>query len=183
MFTTHTAWVTSTAYVVGNNVSSGGVNYNCLVSHTSGTFATDLLAGKWQLGNFIGAQMPAGLVSIGKDGVGGAQVAIAGANAATQIEGTWTPSFGGWTVTPTTWVSKYKKIGNVVYWWIEFTSTSTAAGGCYLTLPTTIANGGSFTAQNNITGIGTGYNNTSAAYPPAWTAQSNVRLTGFYFAT
>ena len=41
------AWTTPTAYVVGNLVTNGGTTYYCLVSHTSGTFATDLAAGKW----------------------------------------------------------------------------------------------------------------------------------------
>lgn len=45
------AWVTSTAYLVNNivYVSSEGASYICLVAHTSGTFATDLGAGKWGL--------------------------------------------------------------------------------------------------------------------------------------
>ncbi len=44
------AWVTSTAYVSGppaSYVSQGGSSYECLVAHTSGTFATDIAAGKW----------------------------------------------------------------------------------------------------------------------------------------
>jgi len=41
------AWVTATAYVVGNYVTQASVIYYCLVAHTSGTFATDLAAGKW----------------------------------------------------------------------------------------------------------------------------------------
>lgn len=41
-------WVTATAYVLGDYVVSGSVNYACIVAHTSGTFATDLAAGKWQ---------------------------------------------------------------------------------------------------------------------------------------
>jgi hypothetical protein len=41
------AWVTSTAYKVGDLRSNGGVNYYCREAHTSGTFATDLAAGKW----------------------------------------------------------------------------------------------------------------------------------------
>lgn len=40
-------WVTSTAYVVGDYVNSSSTTYLCLVAHTSGTFATDLAAGKW----------------------------------------------------------------------------------------------------------------------------------------
>ncbi|MDI3564942.1 hypothetical protein [Bradyrhizobium sp. Arg816] len=45
-------WTTATAYVVGppaSYVSNGGSSYMCLVAHTSGTFATDLAAGKWGL--------------------------------------------------------------------------------------------------------------------------------------
>jgi hypothetical protein len=42
------AWLTATAYGVGDVVSESSVAYFCLVAHTSGTFATDLAAGKWQ---------------------------------------------------------------------------------------------------------------------------------------
>lgn len=41
------AWQTVTAYAVKDIVSQGGVTYICAVAHTSGTFATDLAAGKW----------------------------------------------------------------------------------------------------------------------------------------
>lgn len=41
------AWVTATAYIVGNFVTNGGTTYYCLVAHTSGTFATDLANGDW----------------------------------------------------------------------------------------------------------------------------------------
>jgi hypothetical protein len=44
---TLSAWVTSTAYAVGDLVAQGGVNYYCQVAHTSGTFSTDLSAGNW----------------------------------------------------------------------------------------------------------------------------------------
>jgi len=47
-FTT-TAWVTATAYAVGDRVLMNDKNYRCLVAHTSGTFATDLAASKWVL--------------------------------------------------------------------------------------------------------------------------------------
>lgn len=40
-------WVTSTAYEVGDGATSTGA-YKCLVAHTSGVFATDLAAGKWE---------------------------------------------------------------------------------------------------------------------------------------
>ena len=41
------AWVTATGYVIGDLRSNGGTNYYCTTAHTSGTFATDLAAGKW----------------------------------------------------------------------------------------------------------------------------------------
>lgn len=44
---TVTAWVTATAYTVGQIRSNGGTNYYCKTAHTSGTFATDLAANKW----------------------------------------------------------------------------------------------------------------------------------------
>lgn len=48
--TAATPWTTSTAYAVNNIVSvTSTAIYRCLVAHTSGTFATDLAAGKWVL--------------------------------------------------------------------------------------------------------------------------------------
>lgn len=41
------AWVTSTNYKVDDAVVESATNYRCLIAHTSGTFATDLLAVKW----------------------------------------------------------------------------------------------------------------------------------------
>ena len=41
------AWATGNIYSVGNYVTSGGTTYYCTTAHTSGTFATDLAAGKW----------------------------------------------------------------------------------------------------------------------------------------
>jgi hypothetical protein len=41
------AWVTDTAYTVGNCVAQGGLFYRCIVAHTSSTFATDLANGDW----------------------------------------------------------------------------------------------------------------------------------------
>ena len=46
--TTPPAWVTAHAYVVDDQVSQSGDNFRCLIAHTSGTFATDLAAGKWE---------------------------------------------------------------------------------------------------------------------------------------
>lgn len=42
-----TAWVTSTSYVIGDLRKENSIIYYCTTAHTSGTFATDLAAGKW----------------------------------------------------------------------------------------------------------------------------------------
>ncbi len=42
-----TAWTTTTAYVVNDYVTNSNSTYICETAHTSGTFATDLAAGKW----------------------------------------------------------------------------------------------------------------------------------------
>jgi len=42
-----TAWATATVYTLPATVFEGPKFYNLLVAHTSGTFATDLAAGKW----------------------------------------------------------------------------------------------------------------------------------------
>lgn len=42
-------WVTATAYAPSDIVSQGGASYVCIVAHTSGTFATDVAAAKWQV--------------------------------------------------------------------------------------------------------------------------------------
>lgn len=42
------AWLTATAYVKWDTVTQAGTRYVCLEDHTSGTFATDLGAGKWE---------------------------------------------------------------------------------------------------------------------------------------
>jgi hypothetical protein len=43
----YTDWLTSTVYDKGDKVYNSGVEYACLVNHSSGTFATDLTALKW----------------------------------------------------------------------------------------------------------------------------------------
>jgi hypothetical protein len=43
------AWVTATAYALGDYVTSSSLRYLCSIAHTSGTFATDLAAYKWKL--------------------------------------------------------------------------------------------------------------------------------------
>ncbi len=44
-----TAWLTSTAYKVGDYVIQTAILYECLIDHTSGTFATDLTNLKWSV--------------------------------------------------------------------------------------------------------------------------------------
>jgi len=43
------AWVTATGYTANQAVSEGGSSYVCIEAHTSGVFATDLAAVKWEL--------------------------------------------------------------------------------------------------------------------------------------
>lgn len=54
-------WVTATAYVLRDSVVRDGVFYKCIVAHTSGTFATDLAALKWEelvdFADFSGPQL------------------------------------------------------------------------------------------------------------------------------
>jgi hypothetical protein len=42
-------WLTATAYAANDLVTESNNLYVCIVAHTSGTFATDLAAGDWQL--------------------------------------------------------------------------------------------------------------------------------------
>jgi hypothetical protein len=48
---TRGAWTTTTLYYINDIVTYGGNTYICLIQNTSGTFATDLAAGKWQIFN------------------------------------------------------------------------------------------------------------------------------------
>lgn len=47
LYSTPAAWATGTAYAIGDLRTNGGTTYYCTTAHTSGTFATDLAAGKW----------------------------------------------------------------------------------------------------------------------------------------
>jgi len=49
VFVWRSQWLTATDYLVNNMVFEGGASYICVIAHTSGTFATDLAAGKWEL--------------------------------------------------------------------------------------------------------------------------------------
>lgn len=41
------AWLPTTVYAVNDVVTNSGSTYICAIAHTSGTFATDLAAGRW----------------------------------------------------------------------------------------------------------------------------------------
>jgi hypothetical protein len=49
-------WVTATAYALGDIVQTNGIAYICIVAHTSGVFATDLAAVRWQV--FVQTNLP-----------------------------------------------------------------------------------------------------------------------------
>jgi hypothetical protein len=54
-------WVTAHAYLLNDIVYQLGSSYICLVAHTSGTFATDLGAGKWAIATSKGDHGEPGL--------------------------------------------------------------------------------------------------------------------------
>lgn len=63
-------WITSAVWKVGDRVTQSGNFYLCIQEHTSGTFADDLAAGKWQQvtgGNALG--MKDGVLTLGDSGV------------------------------------------------------------------------------------------------------------------
>lgn len=45
----YVAWVTATDYTLGYLATQGGNYYRCIVAHTSGVFANDLISGYWEL--------------------------------------------------------------------------------------------------------------------------------------
>lgn len=49
MVNLYTAWKTKTAYKTGNRIRYSNVWYQCMADHTSGTWSTDLNAGKWKV--------------------------------------------------------------------------------------------------------------------------------------
>lgn len=49
-------WVTATSYKTGDIVQTNGIAYICIVAHTSGVFATDLAAVRWQV--FVQTNLP-----------------------------------------------------------------------------------------------------------------------------
>lgn len=51
-------WTTATAYTPSDIARQGTIQYRCLVAHTSGVFATDLEAGRWEVWLQDGAAGP-----------------------------------------------------------------------------------------------------------------------------
>ena len=46
-------WATGSSFIVNDFVTEGGVHYRCVLSHTAGTFATDLASGYWVVEDFF----------------------------------------------------------------------------------------------------------------------------------
>jgi len=76
-FVVRGSWVTATAYAVGDLVRNTTGAYVCLTAHTSGTFATDLAAGKWVTIYDTAAYNPAAVAITGGTIVGITDLAIA----------------------------------------------------------------------------------------------------------
>lgn len=86
-------WTTSTVYAAYDTVyhRTNNTMYRCLVGHTSGTFATDLSAGKWEV--YIGAN--AGLVNQANVAITGGTISgISGITAETENADTPTLATG-----------------------------------------------------------------------------------------
>ena len=66
------AWATDTAYNINDYVVSSGATYACMLSHTSGVFATDMAEGKWAL--FDNTALRADLAAEGGANRVGAQI-------------------------------------------------------------------------------------------------------------
>jgi len=59
--TTTDAWITSTSYTTSYSyVKESNIIYKCLIGHTSGVFATDLAAGKWEIQDIYEVPSPYG---------------------------------------------------------------------------------------------------------------------------
>ena len=104
----------------------------------------------------------------------------------------WTPIASSLTVTGSapTYTASYQYVGDAVFFTINIvspagSSTTATAGLTGFTIGTTLQSNGTCVATNNLTaiGIGTGAVGNGNIYPPAWSALSNVIITGMYFAT
>lgn len=80
------AWVTATFYAVDDITREDGSAYICLEPHTSGTFSTDLAAGKWELFVEKGGTGATGAPGGGLKGIACRVVATANVAIATELE-------------------------------------------------------------------------------------------------
>lgn len=80
------AWVTATFYAVDDITREDGSAYICLEPHTSGTFATDLAAGKWELFVEKGGTGATGATGGGLKGIACRVVATTNVAIATELE-------------------------------------------------------------------------------------------------
>ena len=76
-------WVTATSYAVNDFVVNGNQYAICLITHTSGTFATDLAAGKWAVIADFTADLAAAAASAAAAAVSASGASTSATNAAT----------------------------------------------------------------------------------------------------
>jgi hypothetical protein len=108
------AWVTATYYTPGNSVTSGGLIYNCVQVHVSGTFAADLAKGLWTL------------VTIFQEGHKGSYWQLAYNRPASFIEFDATPSVGNYTFAGGSWYNSVSTLFIIGTW--EFITYGTWQG-------------------------------------------------------
>lgn len=118
------AWVTATYYQIGNSVLQGGVIYNCLVNHVSGTFATDLAAVKWEAATIF-ANSNIGSVWKLSDTVEAAalsyNISADGTSSTIAALGTWSvDTYGAWNAD----IAVQRSLDNGVTWVTILTITS-----------------------------------------------------------
>lgn len=107
-----TTWLTATAYAQQNTVYNGNAVYLCLVSHTSGVFATDLAAGKWK----IILDFSTSVNNAAASATAAAASATAAAASAANLQGTSVTSVtpGSGSNSFTTQAGKFFNVGNNV---------------------------------------------------------------------
>jgi hypothetical protein len=106
------AWLTATAYVLNNIVSQSGNNYICIIAHTSGVFATDLAAGKWQLAD-TGFDPTANITFSGTDTFNGPVVFSAGVDMTAATPTVATKAAGNNTLAPASTAFVQAAVGKV----------------------------------------------------------------------
>ena len=110
------------------------------------------------------------------------------ANYPQETDSTWTPTISGISGSPTVIQNYTKKVGNLTFWQLRITGTSMAATGgtAKISLPSALAHAGTGEAvSGGNTSLGIGYANPgdNNFYPPTFSGQSDITLSGFYFTT